>query len=44
MPAVKTDAHAKVLLGCKGWALTEAEVRVLDAVLPAAPPKFPRLR
>ena len=44
MPAVKTEAHAKVILGCQGWALTEAEVKVLDAVLPRSPPKFPRLR
>ena len=44
MPAVKTEAHAEVVLGCKGWALTEAEVKVLDAVLPRSPPKFPRLR
>ena len=44
MPAVKTEAHAEVVLGCKGWALTEAEVKVIDAVLPKSPPKFARLR
>ena len=44
LPAVKTEAHAKEILGCQGWALTEAEVRVIDQALPRSPPKFPRLR